>query len=363
MAGDSLSAVICVCFLVALQVTSGANIGHFWHVTDFHYDHTYWSEQLSCNDDVPQPGVFGDYWCDSPWRLVTDAIEAMTHIRSDVDFLVWTGDTVAHIHDDHLSVNINMDIMQNLTTAITKAFPNKTVYATFGGYYTRLTASGLRIVALNTNLYYTSDRQTPGHPDPAGQFQWFRTTMERANSTGEKVIVIAHIPPGLHTPRGTLWFQTEFVQPFNSILTQFAHNIVGMHFGHDHHDGFKIFYDAQVTPWRYKLPGQVGVPHNPAIRLVTFDRDTGRHLDIQQYYLDLPASNKQDQAGAETTANFTLLFTTAAAEQEGTAKVCNKTCKARILCGFKHYTMADFDACVSQQCDDTCPNSGAIVGK
>nr|KAG5704634.1 hypothetical protein BaRGS_025276 [Batillaria attramentaria] len=320
----------------------------------------------------------------------------MTHIRSDVDFLVWTGDTVAHIHDDHLSVNINMDIMQNLTTAITKAFPNKTVYATFGNHD-----------------YYPTNQQTPGHPDPAGQFQWFRTTMERANSTGEKVIVIAHIPPGLHTPRGTLWFQTEFVQPFNSILTQFAHNIVGMHFGHDHHDGFKIFYDAQgspsipvfvapsVTPWRYKLPGQVGVPHNPAIRLVTFDRDTGRHLDIQQYYLDLPASNKQDQAGAETTANFTLLytftqhygvadltassldqlisrletpegehllddyyrFTTAAAEQEGTAKVCNKTCKARILCGFKHYTMADFDACVSQQCDDTCPNSGAIVGK
>ena len=43
------------------------------------------------------------------------------------------------------------------------------------------------MVALNTNLYYTSDRQTPGTPDPADQFQWLRAVLQAAKSAGEKV--------------------------------------------------------------------------------------------------------------------------------------------------------------------------------
>ena len=56
-----------------------------------------------------------------------------------------------------------------------------------GGYYSRLTPHGQRVVALNTNLYYTSNKQTPGTPDPAHQFQWLRDVLSAAKTAGEKV--------------------------------------------------------------------------------------------------------------------------------------------------------------------------------
>ena len=67
--------------------------GYFWHVTDFHYDHTYWTlpTGLSCNDEVPVKGKFGDYWCDAPWRLIEESIKEMAEVKKDVDFLIWTG--------------------------------------------------------------------------------------------------------------------------------------------------------------------------------------------------------------------------------------------------------------------------------
>lgn len=71
-------------FILTLQ-------GYYWHITDFHYDHSYWTEQLSCNDEVPAPGKYGDYWCDSPWLLVVDSIASLASIKDDVDFIIWTG--------------------------------------------------------------------------------------------------------------------------------------------------------------------------------------------------------------------------------------------------------------------------------
>ena len=60
-------------------------------MTDFHYDHTYKTTHLSCNAVVDNRDPLGDYWCDSPWTLVTRAIDAMATIRADVDFILWTG--------------------------------------------------------------------------------------------------------------------------------------------------------------------------------------------------------------------------------------------------------------------------------
>jgi hypothetical protein len=64
-----------------------------------------------------------------------------------------------------------------------------------------------------------------------------------------------------------------------------------------------FFVAPSVTPWRYKLSnGETGPPHDPSVRLVTYDRDTGRHLNILQYKLDLPRAT---QPGG---GNFTLLY-------------------------------------------------------
>lgn len=55
----------------------------------------------------------------------------------------------------------------------------------------------------------------------------------------------AHIPPGVHTPRAVVWYYPKFNEQLVAIIRDFADVIVGMHFGHDHHDGFKIFSDMQ----------------------------------------------------------------------------------------------------------------------
>ena len=43
------------------------------------------------------------------------------------------------------------------------------------------------MVVLNTNLYYISDKATPGIQDPSDQFSWLRTVLQRARESREKV--------------------------------------------------------------------------------------------------------------------------------------------------------------------------------
>ncbi|KAL8608057.1 hypothetical protein ACOMHN_023873 [Nucella lapillus] len=436
MCGAGLCFVLCFSFVLAhSSQCSRPNYGKFWHVTDFHYDHTYLTSRLSCNAPLEgsPPPLLGDYWCDSPWRLVTETLDAMAAYPQDVDFVLWTGDTVAHISNDNLSEGLNMDLIHNLTHAIQQRFPHTPVYPAFGnhdyyptsqfpsvtnsiynltadmwagwiaeegqmdnfrkgGYYTRLVPScggRVRMVVLNTNLYYTSDKATPGVNDPAGQFHWLRMVLTSARHHGEKVIVAAHIPPGVHTPRGVLWFQEEFVEPFNRLLRDYSDVITAMHFGHDHYDGFKVFYDhhgtpaiplfvaPSVTPWRFKLrTGETGPPHNPAIRLVTYDRDTGDHVNIQQFRLDLPSFSQQLEANFTLLYSFTehyrladisatslnKLISRMKSPPEGDALLndyfrfslagaepveeCNQMCKRKIVCGFQHYTNDEYHLCV-----------------
>ena len=45
------------------------------------------------------------------------------------------------------------------------------------------------MVALNTNLYYTSNKQVINESDPADQFQWLNMTLSRAEHNQEKVII------------------------------------------------------------------------------------------------------------------------------------------------------------------------------
>ena len=66
--------------------------GYFWHVTDFHWDFSYWTDELSCHGkNVSNRGPFGNYWCDSPWALVEETVKGMRRIKADVDFILWTG--------------------------------------------------------------------------------------------------------------------------------------------------------------------------------------------------------------------------------------------------------------------------------
>ncbi|XP_052225017.1 acid sphingomyelinase-like phosphodiesterase 3a [Dreissena polymorpha] len=147
-----------------------------------------------------------------------------------------------------------------------------TILSKDGGraYYTVKTPHGLRIISLNTNLYYTSDKATVNVSDPADQLQWLNATLVNAKTSNERVLITAHISPGVHTPRSILWMHEKFHTPLADILQTNADIIVGMFFKHDHSDGFKVLPEKTVE----------------------YDRTTGRPLDITQYYLDLITANQ-----------------------------------------------------------------------
>ena len=41
---------------------------------------------------------------------------------------------MAHIHDEHMSLAKNMEIMQNITDLLNSTFPNTSVYASLGNH-------------------------------------------------------------------------------------------------------------------------------------------------------------------------------------------------------------------------------------
>ena len=49
------------------------------------------------------------------------------------------------------------------------------------------TKYGLRILALNTNLYYTSDKVTANMSDPADQFVWMESVLKQSRRNHEMV--------------------------------------------------------------------------------------------------------------------------------------------------------------------------------
>lgn len=58
-----------------------------------------------------------------------------------------------------------------------------------GGYYTEklLNQTGLRVVVLNTNLYYDQNKLTENIKDPADQFSWADKVLQDAAKNNEKV--------------------------------------------------------------------------------------------------------------------------------------------------------------------------------
>ena len=66
---------------------------YFLHVNDLHYDPWYNNPVgVSCNEAIENGGEFGDFECDSPWKLVVETVRALRILATpDVKFLLWSG--------------------------------------------------------------------------------------------------------------------------------------------------------------------------------------------------------------------------------------------------------------------------------
>ncbi|XP_067144161.1 acid sphingomyelinase-like phosphodiesterase 3b [Centruroides vittatus] len=315
-------------------------------------------------------GDYGNFNCDSPWLLVNSSIEAMIKYKSDPDFIIWTGDNAPHIWNPSPNFKSITSILAKITQLLSLKFPNSTIlpvlgnhdtfppdtipqnatttyynqylttgrwneilpnstWNTFlqGGYYSFPLSSSLTILGLNTILWYKSNTLTLNSTDPANQYIWLENELMEAEKEGKKVYIIGHVSPG-HSNRG-VWneinpslYQERFNEKYIDIVNKYSNVIAGQFFAHLHADLFGLFRNkdritssmllsSSITPWHSIEPSMKGVSvsPNPSIRLYYYNRQDGKILDYDHFFLNLTKANKLFDTKLDNQENDSSEFT------------------------------------------------------
>eukprot|EP01114_Cavostelium_apophysatum_P013258 TRINITY_DN3168_c0_g1_i1.p1 TRINITY_DN3168_c0_g1~~TRINITY_DN3168_c0_g1_i1.p1 ORF type:complete len:560 (-),score=98.35 TRINITY_DN3168_c0_g1_i1:24-1703(-) len=326
-----------------------AGTGWFLQLSDIHLDSLY---EEGTNNDCGYPvccraeygagnaGKWGDYNCDPPYRTVQNIFTVLTKFF-DPDFVIYTGDSTPHSVWQQSEDEILRNIL-NVSTMMSEAFPNVPIFPTIGnhdtfpidqyndhpidlthhddfrwlkdglveawgaylpesalgtvrerGYYSALAKPGLRIVSINTqwadgnNLYLLlNDNQEKNQTD------WLVETLDESRANGEKVYLIAHIPPASANPN------TSYAVDIVEIFTNYSDVIVAHFYGHTHEDQFEVITNSKGDPLDvvYVAPSVTTFSmRNPTFRFYKYDTTTYEILDYNQYYANLTAANEPGQ--------------------------------------------------------------------
>ncbi|XP_048700606.2 cyclic GMP-AMP phosphodiesterase SMPDL3A isoform X2 [Caretta caretta] len=308
-------------------------VGRFWHVSDLHLDPTYHitgDHTKVCSSskgaNASNPGPFGDFFCDSPYQLILSAFKYMKESEQQASFMIWTGDSPPHVPVEELSTKMVINVIGNMTSTIQSFFPDLQVFpalgnhdywpqdqlpvsanevysavanfwkpwltdeaiSTFkkGGFYTQLFQSSvspqpLRIISLNTNLYYSPNHVTLNITDPANQLVWLESTLEISLQKKEKVYVIGHVPVGyLPFTRNITAIRGYYNERLVKIFRKYSDVIAGQFFGHTHRDSIMILLDEKENPINSLFVAPAVTPvksvvqresNNPGVRLYQYD--------------------------------------------------------------------------------------------
>ncbi|XP_044105575.1 acid sphingomyelinase-like phosphodiesterase 3a [Neovison vison] len=330
-------------------------VGQFWHVTDLHLDPTYHITDdhtkvcaSSKGANASNPGPFGDVLCDSPYHLILSAFDFIKNSGQEASFMIWTGDSPPHVPVYELSTDKVIDVIANMTNTIRTVFPNLQVFPALGnhdywpqdqlpvvtskvynavadlwkpwldeealrtlrkgGFYTQKVSPNLnlRIISLNTNLYYGPNIMTLNETDPANQFEWLESILSTSQQNKEKVYIIAHIPVGYLPYSSSTTAMREFHnEKLINIFRKYSSVIVGQFYGHTHRDSMMVLSDEKgspinslfvapaVTPVKSVLQKQT---NNPGVRLFQYDPHDYKLLDMLQYYLNLTEANLKGES-------------------------------------------------------------------
>ncbi|CAK9438401.1 uncharacterized protein LODBEIA_P26250 [Lodderomyces beijingensis] len=112
--------------------------------------------------------------------------------------------------------------------------------------FSYVTNRGLKIIALNSNSYYSDnlwnyiDQSTDG--DLFGNWEFLISELLDAEAKGQRVWIMAHIPPNNYD---VLPLQSRI---FGKIVERFSpYTIANMFFGHTHRDQFAILYSSNAS--------------------------------------------------------------------------------------------------------------------
>ena len=59
-----------------------------------------------------------------------------------------------------------------------------------------------------------------------------------------QVLIIGHVPPGYTTPEAVCQMGSNFNQHLINIVLRHSDVITAMHFGHEHHDSFRLIHNS-----------------------------------------------------------------------------------------------------------------------
>ncbi|KAF6833748.1 calcineurin-like phosphoesterase [Colletotrichum plurivorum] len=279
--------------------------GKFLHITDFHPDqfykaHTSTQEDIACHRGKGPAGYYGAETsdCDSPISLVNATFDWIAkNVASDIDFVIWTGDSARHDSDETIPRNASQVLGTNRLIAdkFFEAFadtndasrmavpviptfgnndilphnillpgPNKWLgyYADiwrrfipeeqrhsfgFGGwFYVEVIPNKLAVFSLNTLYFFdrnagVDDCQQPSEPG-FKQMEWLRVQLQFLRERGMKAILMGHVPPA-RTDSKKNWDETCW-QKYNLWMQQYRDVVVGSLYGHMNIDHF-IVHDTK----------------------------------------------------------------------------------------------------------------------
>ena len=181
---------------------------------------------------------------------------------------------------------------------------------TSGGYYSaEPLGPNLKVIALNTTSFAPP---YPGFPNTDSavyaELGWLDATLASAQTAGQKVWLLMHIPPGADTvtsstnfAKGPLTATTaammwvpEYQESFLQILAKYPGVIALTLAAHTHRDEFRIMSPdnvLQITPSMSPFFG-----NDPAFKVLTFSQNTFTPTDYRSVNYDLAASPAQFSA-------------------------------------------------------------------
>ncbi|XP_049514206.1 sphingomyelin phosphodiesterase [Dermacentor silvarum] len=336
----------------------GAPRLRFLHITDTHVDLRYSEgsradcpEPLCCREENGKAhwlaNIPAGHWgalrkCDLPAKTFENMLQTVRDYHK-VDYVIWTGDMVPH-DVWNTSREGNIAVTKYTADAIAKFLPGVPVFPAVGnheghpancfpppeekgnmsaswifdaladqwsrwlppsatdtirraGYYSARPYPGLKIISVNTNYCSTLNWWLLiNATDPAQQLAWLVNELHESETKGEKVHIIAHIPPGvsdcLH-----VWSEN-----YHRILERYESTVRGQFFGHTHADELEVAYDSKdakrALGVAYLGPSLTtyGSGH-PAFRVFTVDGGypgaSWSLLDHHTYLLNLTVANAQ----------------------------------------------------------------------
>ncbi|KAK7409706.1 hypothetical protein QQX98_008087 [Neonectria punicea] len=285
------------------------------------------------NTDSPA-GPNGDHNCDVPVSLEESMYAAIKEMVPDAAFTIFTGDVIDHAvwntsepYNEEQITNACQMMGQNLgivygtagnhETHPSNAFqPNSVGNASqwmynllsglwsrwidveaveeaqkLGAYSTMYPDGNLRVISLNTNMYYRGNYwlyQKSMIQDPSGQIAWLVQELDAAEKAGERVYIVGHMSIG---DSNCFHDQSNYL---DQVVKRYAATIAAMFFGHTHKDHFQISYsnysdrkfsNALVTS--YIGPSLTPTSGMPSFRVYDVDPVTFGVLDATTYIADM----------------------------------------------------------------------------